>query len=67
MVDLGTYKDRFDESGQRVFEYALQESKRLEQYYIAVEHILNGLAAAEVALFNSIMRDLSFDPSSVKV
>jgi hypothetical protein len=67
MVDLGTYKDRFDESGQRVFEYALEESVRLEQHYIAVEHILNGLAAAEVALFNSIMRDLSFDPSSVKV
>src|SRR3989440_3832165 len=67
MIDLGTYKDRFAESGQRVLEHAVQESRRRDQNYIAVEHILNGLAAEEAELFNSTMRDLALDPRSVKV
>ncbi|HZT58346.1 MAG TPA: ATP-dependent Clp protease ATP-binding subunit [Pyrinomonadaceae bacterium] len=67
MIDLGTYKDRFAESGQRVLEHAVQESRRRDQNYIAVEHILNGLAVEEADLFNSTMRDLSLDPRSVKV
>jgi len=67
MIDLGTYKDRFAESGQRVLEHAVQESRRRDQNYIAVEHILNGLADEEAELFNSTMRDLSLDPRSVKV
>ena len=67
MVDLGTYKDRFAESGQRVFERAVSESRRRDQNYIAVEHILSALANEEDELFNSMMRDLSLDPRSVKV
>ncbi|HYN83642.1 MAG TPA: ATP-dependent Clp protease ATP-binding subunit [Pyrinomonadaceae bacterium] len=67
MVDLGTYKDRFAESGQRVFEHALSESRRRDQNYIAVEHILNALASEEADLFNSMMRDLALDPRSVKI
>src|SRR3982751_4592881 len=67
MIDLGTYKDRFAESGQRVLEHAVQESRHRDQNYIAVEHILNGLAVEEAELFNSTMRDLSLDPRSVKV
>jgi ATP-dependent Clp protease ATP-binding subunit ClpC len=67
MIDLGTYKDRFAESGQRVLEHAVQESRRRDQNYIAVEHILNGLAAEEADLFNSTIRDLALDPRSVRV
>ena len=67
MSDIGTYKDRFAESGLRVFELALQESKRRDQNYIAVEHILNALLDEEGELFNATMRDLSLDPRSVKV
>src|SRR3712207_9270744 len=67
MIDLGTYKDRFAESGQRVLEHAVQESRRRDQNYIAVEHVLNALAAEEGDLFNSTMRDLALDPRSVKV
>src|ERR687896_447909 len=67
MIDLGTYKDRFAESGQRVLEHAIQESKRRDQNYIAVEHILNALSVEEADLFNSTMRDLSLDPRSVRV
>src|SRR5918993_634651 len=67
MIDLGTYKDRFAESGQRVLEHAIQESRRRDQNYLAVEHILNALSVEEADLFNSTMRDLALDPRSVKV
>ena len=67
MVDLGTYKDRFGESGQRIFEYAMQESKRRDQNYIAVEHILDAFIHEEADLFNTTMRDLAVDPAKVKM
>ena len=67
MIDLGTYKDRFAESGQRVLEHAVQESRRRDQNYIAVEHILNGLAAVVGELYNQTLRDLSLDPRSETV
>ncbi|HEX9919497.1 MAG TPA: ATP-dependent Clp protease ATP-binding subunit, partial [Pyrinomonadaceae bacterium] len=67
MVDLGTYKDRFAESGQRIFEYAMQESKRRDQNYIAVEHILYAFITEEAELFNSAIRDLSLDPFHIKM
>jgi ATP-dependent Clp protease ATP-binding subunit ClpA len=67
MVDLGTYKDRFAESGQRIFEYAMQESKRRDQNYIAVEHILHAFISEEAELFNSAIRDLSLDPFHIKM
>jgi len=67
MVDLGTYKDRFADSGQRIFENAMQESKRRDQNYIAVEHILHAFINEEAELFNSAIRDLSLDPFHVKM
>jgi ATP-dependent Clp protease ATP-binding subunit ClpA len=67
MVDLGTYKDRFGDSGQRVFEHAMQESKRRDQNYIAVEHILDAFIHEEADLFNTTMRDLAIDPAKVKM
>jgi len=67
MVDLGTYKDRFAESGQRIFEHAMQDSKSRDQNYIAVEHILNAFITEEAELFNSAMRDLSLDPFHIKM
>src|ERR1044072_9570188 len=67
MIDLGTYKDRFAESGQRVLEDAVQEARRRDQNYIAVEHILNAIAVEEGELFTSTMPALSLDPRSVKV
>jgi len=47
MVDLGAYRDKFGESGQRVLEKALGESKRRDQNYITVEHIIHALALEE--------------------
>lgn len=66
MVDLGAYKDKFGESGQRILEYALSESRQRDQNYVAVEHILEALMHEEPDLFNSTMRELSLDPIVVK-
>ena len=67
MIDLGAYKDKFSDSGQRILEHALGESRRRDQNYVAVEHILKALADEEAELFNATMRDLAVDPHSVRV
>ena len=67
MIDLGAYKDKFADSGQRILEHALNESRRRDQNYVSIEHILNALATEEADLFNATMRDLSLDPRAVKV
>ncbi|MCA1622613.1 MAG: ATP-dependent Clp protease ATP-binding subunit [Acidobacteria bacterium] len=67
MADLDAYKDKFSESGRRVLEVALDESRKRDQNYISTEHILHALANEEAELFNSTMRDLAVDPRSVKL
>ncbi len=67
MADIDAYKDKFSESGRRVLEVALDESKKRDQNYISIEHILHALADEEAELFNSTMRDLAVDPRSVKL
>src|SRR6266404_4765571 len=65
MADLEAYRDKFGESGQRVLQNALGESKRRDQNYIAVEHIISALAKEEPDLFNSTIRSLALDPDLV--
>src|SRR4029450_9456554 len=67
MVDLGSYKDKFAESGQRILQHALNESQRRDQNYVSVEHILQALTVEEPDMFNSTMRELSLDPVVVKM
>src|ERR1700754_3537526 len=67
MADLGSYKDKFGDSGQRILEHALNESRRRDQNFVSVEHILQALTVEEPDMFNSAMRDLSLDPVVVKV
>ena len=67
MVDLGSYKDKFGESGQRILEHALNESRQRDQNFVSVEHILHALMSEEPDMFNSTMRELSLDPVSVKI
>jgi ATP-dependent Clp protease ATP-binding subunit ClpA len=67
MEDLEAYKGKFSESGQRVLETALGESKKRDQNYVSIEHILHAIAFEEEDLFSSTMRDLSVDPRSVKL
>src|SRR2546423_909056 len=65
MADLEAYKDKFSESGQRVLQNALSESRRRDQNYIAVEHIVSALSKEEPDLFNATMRSLALDPVTV--
>jgi ATP-dependent Clp protease ATP-binding subunit ClpC len=67
MTDLEAYKDKFSESGKRVLDGAMSESRRRDQNYISIEHILHALADEEAELFNSTMRDLSIDPRTVRL
>src|SRR6187402_2890890 len=67
MADIDAYKDKFSESGRRVLETALGESKKRDQNYVAIEHILHAVASEEDDLFSSTMRDLAVDPRSVKL
>src|SRR6187549_2751988 len=67
MVDLGSYKDKFGDSGQRILEHALNESRRRDQNFVSVEHILQALTIEEPDMFNSAMRELSLDPVVVKM
>ena len=67
MTDLGAYKDKFSDNGRRVLERALEDSKRRDQNYVAVEHILHAISSEEPELFSGTMRDLSVDPRSVKL
>src|SRR5260370_12768748 len=67
MVDLGSYKDKFGDSGQRILEHALNESRRRDQNFVSVEHILEALTVEEPDMFNSAMRELSLDPIVVKM
>jgi ATP-dependent Clp protease ATP-binding subunit ClpC len=67
MIDLGAYKDKFGDSGQRILEHALSESRRRDQNYVSIEHILHGFATQEADLFNQTMRDLHVDPRMVRL
>src|SRR6185295_20294311 len=67
MVDLGAYKDKFGETGQRILEHALTESRRRDQNYVSVEHIVEALIHEEPEMFNSTVRELSVDPALVKM
>src|SRR5436305_465274 len=67
MADIDAYKDKFSESGQRVLETALGESRKRDQNYVSIEHILHAIEFEEEDLFSSTMRDLAVDPRSVKL
>jgi ATP-dependent Clp protease ATP-binding subunit ClpA len=47
MTNLGVYQDRFDGSGLRIFEQAVAESRRREQNYVSLGHVLLALAAED--------------------
>ena len=52
MADIDAYKDKFRDSGRRVLESALKTSKRREQNYVTVEHIMHEIANEEGDLFS---------------
>ncbi|MEP7272355.1 MAG: Clp protease N-terminal domain-containing protein, partial [Acidobacteriota bacterium] len=50
MFDLGTMTDKFSESGQKVVHRALEESRKRDHNFLAVEHIFSALGEVESQL-----------------
>jgi ATP-dependent Clp protease ATP-binding subunit ClpA len=67
MSTLETYRDRFAESGWEIFERAIDETRRREQNYLGVEHIIYALAETKAELFSSLLRSLSDNPDALKM
>jgi len=62
MTEIGVYGERLAESGLRVFERAIEESRRRQQNYVSFGHILKALGAEEATLFNQTLGDLQIEP-----
>jgi len=62
MTNLGVYRDRLAESGLRVFEYAIKESRHRQQNYVSFGHILKALMAENAAFFDTFLHNLKIDP-----
>ncbi|MGI8669054.1 MAG: hypothetical protein ACR2J3_04300, partial [Aridibacter sp.] len=67
MADIETYKDKFSDSGRRVLQSAMDDSRNRDQNYVSIGHILHSLTFEEDELFNATMRDLQVDPRSVRI
>ena len=66
MADIDAYKDKFSESGRKILDFALEESRRRDQNYVSVEHVVHALSIEEATLFNETIKDLSIEPLVVK-
>jgi ATP-dependent Clp protease ATP-binding subunit ClpA len=71
MTNLGVYQERFDESGLRVFEYAVAESRRRKQNHVSLGHVLLAMAAEDGGTFKHHLKKmraaLQLEPESVAV
>lgn len=63
MIDLGPYQ--FSESGKRVMQRAMEESRQHDHNFIGPEHIFMALIEVERGLFNEVMQSLNLDPEVV--
>ncbi|MCS6807033.1 MAG: ATP-dependent Clp protease ATP-binding subunit [Acidobacteriota bacterium] len=63
MIDLGPYQ--FSESGKRVMQRAMEESRQHDHNFIGPEHIFMALIEVERSLFNEVMQSLNLDPEVV--
>ncbi|HET6383307.1 MAG TPA: ATP-dependent Clp protease ATP-binding subunit [Armatimonadota bacterium] len=54
-----TAHDRFSEAAHAVWQHAAAESRRLDHYYIGVEHLFLGLAALQPDLLNGVLASWS--------
>jgi hypothetical protein len=67
MTDLDAYLDKFSESGKRILQGALSETRRRDQNFISPEHILYALIGEEPDLFNETLQNLSIDPQTLQL
>ena len=61
-MELGVYGERLAESGLRVFERAVEESRRNEQNYVSFGHILKQLAVENPDAFAHALSDSNAKP-----
>jgi ATP-dependent Clp protease ATP-binding subunit ClpA len=67
MASLAEYRERLTDSGRRVFNYAVDETRRRNQNYVSPSHILNGLAQTDSILLDGVLHSLGVNPTSVRV
>jgi ATP-dependent Clp protease ATP-binding subunit ClpA len=67
MENKHPFLEKFSESGRRILEGALNETRRREQFHVAPEHILYGLMTEETDLFDATMHNLSLDPQEIRL
>jgi ATP-dependent Clp protease ATP-binding subunit ClpC len=65
VFDLGTMTDKFSESGQKVVHRALEESRKREHNFLAVEHIFSALGEIESQLLNDAIEAVGVEPPAV--
>jgi ATP-dependent Clp protease ATP-binding subunit ClpA len=58
MNNLGAYQDKFAASGLRVFERAIEESRRRNQNYVSLGHLLIALDAEDGGSFREHLQRL---------
>ena len=58
MNNLGVYQDKFAASGFRVFEHAIEESRRRNQNYVSLGHVLIALDAEDGGSFRHHLKRL---------
>src|SRR3977135_218256 len=61
MNNLHVYQDKFATSGLKVFERALQESRRRKQNYVSLGHLLIALDAEDGGSFRYLVAKLRAD------
>lgn len=66
MQDLEAYLDKFSDSGKRILESSLNESRKRQQNFISPEHILYALIIEETELFESEMGRISLNPTEIR-
>lgn len=67
MENSDPYLEKFSESGRRILESALNETRRREQYFVSPEHILYALMTEETDLFDAALHNLSLDPQEIRL
>ena len=59
MVDLGAYKDKFDESGLRILICAIDEARHRNQNYVSLGHILKAITVEVPTSLNTFRQSWS--------
>jgi len=62
----GGYHEKFAESGWRVFERALDETRNRQQNYLSFGHLLNALAIESPDVFENVMLHAQVEPTKAR-